>query len=75
MIKIDINKAKEIAHEKRRHARSEEFEPLDVQATIPLMVEEAEAQRQIIREKYDAIQVEIDNAATVNDLKEIITQL
>lgn len=75
MIQVDMLKAKEIAHEKRRHARSEEFKPLDVQATIPLMVEEAEAQRQIIREKYDAIQVEIDNAATVNDLKEIITQL
>lgn len=75
MIKIDINKAKEIAHEKRRHARSEEFKPLDVQATIPTMAEQVEAKRAGIRDKYAYIQAQIDRANSVDSLKDIITQL
>ena len=35
-ITININKAKAIAHDKRREARSAEFAPLDIKATIPL---------------------------------------
>ena len=75
MITIDINKAKEISHSKRREARAEEFKPLDIQATIPTLAEQAEAERQVVREKYAAIQAEINDAVTVDDLKAIITQL
>lgn len=74
MITIDINKAKEISHSKRRDARAEEFKPLDIQATIPTLAEQAEAERQVVREKYAAIQAEINDAVTVDDLKAIITQ-
>ncbi len=35
MITINIDKAKAIAHDKRRQARSAEFAPLDIKATIP----------------------------------------
>jgi hypothetical protein len=35
MITINIDKAKAIAHDKRREARSAEFAPLDIKATIP----------------------------------------
>jgi len=35
MITINMTKAKEIAHDKRRAARSAEFAPLDIKATIP----------------------------------------
>ncbi len=35
MITINLDKAKTIAHEKRRAARSAEFAPLDIKATIP----------------------------------------
>ena len=75
MIQIDISKAKEIAHEKRRAARAVEFAPLDVQVTIPTMSEQAEAKRAEIRVKYDVIQTQIDEANSVDVLKEIIDQL
>lgn len=75
MIQVDILKAKEIAHEKRREARAAEFAPLDIQGTIPSMAEQAEAKRAEIRIKYDAIQTQIDEANSVDVLKDIITQL
>lgn len=72
MITIDINKAKEISHSKRRDARAEEFKPLDIQATIPTLAEQAESERQLVRDKYAAIQTEIDAATTAEELKAII---
>lgn len=75
MIQVDMLKAKEIAHEKRRAARVIEFAPLDVQVTIPAMAEQAEAKRAEIRDKYNEIQVQIDEANSVDSLKNIITQL
>lgn len=75
MIRIDILKAKEIAHGKRRLARATELAPLDIQVTIPTMSEQAEAKRQEIRDKYDAIQTQINAAESVDALKDIITQL
>ena len=75
MIQVDILKAKEIAHEKRRAARATELAPLDIQVTIPVMAEQAEAKRAEIRDKYDAIQVQINEADSVDALKDIITQL
>ena len=75
MIQVDILKAKEIAHEKRRAARALEFAPLDIEATIPAMSAQAEAKRAVVRTKYDEIQVQIDEASSVAALKDIITQL
>lgn len=75
MIKVDILKAKEIAHKERRAARKAEFAPLDIEATIPAMSEQAEAKRSEIRDKYAEIQVQIDEANSVDALKDIITQL
>lgn len=75
MIKVDILKAKEIANKKRRAARKAEFAPLDIEATIPAMSEQAEAKRSEIRDKYAEIQVQIDEANSVDALKDIITQL
>lgn len=75
MIQVDILKAKEIAHEKRREARAAEFAPLDIQTTIPALAEQAEAKRAEIRSKYDDIQVQIDEANSIDVLKSIITQL
>lgn len=74
MIQVDILKAKEIAHEKRRAARAVEFAPLDVQVTIPTMAEQVEAKRAEIRSKYDTIQTQIDEANSADALKSIITQ-
>ena len=75
MIHIDMLKAKEIAHHKRRAARATELAPLDIQATIPTMSEQAEAKRAEIRSKYDDIQVQIDEAKTVDVLKDIVVQI
>lgn len=72
MIKINIDKAKAIGHDMRRAARTEEFAPLDIKATIPSEAEAAEAARQFIREKYADIQIKIDAAATPEEIKEAL---
>lgn len=71
MITINIDKAKTIAHDMRRTARAEEFKPFDeaIAKQIPGQMETAEAQRQLIREKYAVIQTQIDAATTVDELK------
>lgn len=71
-IKIDLNKAKAIAHDKRRAARTNEFAPLDIKATIPAESAAAEAARQAIREKYAVMQTQIDAAQTVDELKALL---
>lgn len=75
MIAINIDKAKAIVHDKRRAARSAEFAPLDIKATIPSEAAAAEAARQAVREKYAALQQDIDAAAGVAELKTIVEQL
>jgi hypothetical protein len=69
MITININKAKNIAHDIRRAKRSEEFAPLDVQATIPSQASAAELARQVIRDKYAAMQTQINSASTPEEIK------
>lgn len=75
MIQINLDKAKEISHDKRITKREELFKPLDIQATIPIFAEQAEQQRQAIRNEFAVIQTEIDDAESVDQLKVIITQL
>ena len=69
MIIVNLDKAKNIAHDIRRQKRSEEFAPLDVQATIPSEAVAAEEARQVVRDKYAAIQQEIDAANTPDEIK------
>ncbi len=71
-IVIDINKAKAIAHDARRAARAAEFAPLDVKATIPSEAAAAEAARQAIRDKYAAMQTQMDAAQTPEQLKALM---
>lgn len=78
MIKVNIDKAKDIAHDKRRAARSAEFAPHDeiIAKRIPGTAESvAEAARASIREKYAVIQDQIDSAEDVDTLKAIVTSL
>lgn len=75
MITVNINKAKAIAHDIRRAARLSEVAPLDVKATIPSEAVETEAARQAVREKYAAIQADIDAASSVTELKLIVESL
>jgi hypothetical protein len=75
MITINLDKAKAIAHDKRRQARSAEFAPLDIKATIPSEAVAAEAARALIRTKYAEMQAEIDAATTINALTARIVAL
>lgn len=77
MIKINLNKAKEIAHEHRRAARAEEFKPYDevIMKQIPGNdYTQAEAARQAIRDKYAALQAQMDAAQTPEELKALLPQ-
>ena len=74
-IVIDLTKAKAITHDARRTARSAEFAPLDIKATIPSEAVAAEDARAFIRTKYETIQTNIDSASNVASLKTIMEQL
>jgi len=75
MIAINLDKAKNITHEARRTKRAEEFSPLDVKATIPSEATAAEEARQAVRDKYAAIQSNIDNAQGVDELKAVLENM
>ena len=75
MITINMTKAKAIAHDMRRSARSEEFKPLDelIMKQIPNVdLQIIEAQRQAIRDKYAIIQTNIDASNTPEEIKEAL---
>ena len=77
VITININKAKDIAHTKRKEARAEEFKPYDevIMKQIPGNdATAAEAARQVIRDKYAAMQTSIDASTTVDQLKAAMPQ-
>jgi hypothetical protein len=68
---IDIDKAKVIGHDMRRAARAEEFKPYDeaIAKQIPGQADGAEEARQAIRDKYAAIQTDIEAAETPDEIK------
>lgn len=75
MIIINIDKAKTIAHDIRREARTNEFKPYDevIMKQIPGNdYTQAEAARAAIREKYSVMQVAIDAATTVEEIKSVL---
>lgn len=72
MITINIEKAKTIAHDMRRSIRAEEFKPYDeiIMKQIPgVDAQAAEAARQAIRDKYAAMQTQIDAATRPEEIK------
>lgn len=78
MITIDVNLAKDITHSLRRNRREQEFAPLDraIQLQIPTTdLAAVEAQRQMIRVQYAAIQTAIDSATSAEELKSIAESL
>ena len=76
MITINVDKAKAVAHDIRRAARSVEFQPYDeaIAKQIPGQAEGAEAARATIRAKYATMQTAIDAAATVDEIKAAMPQ-
>jgi len=73
-IVINISKAKDIAHDARRDARSVEFAPLDIKATIPSEAVAAEEARAVVRTKYDDMQTAINDATTADEIKAAMPQ-
>ena len=77
MIKINLHKAKQISHSKRREQREKEFAPFDnlISKQIPgSATERAHLERQKIREKYADIQKQIDLSTSPEELKEILNK-
>lgn len=74
-VTINLDKSKEISHNLRRQKRALELKQYDLEVTVPSLAEQAEQQRQIIREKYDAIQTEIDEAEDIETLEKIVQEL
>lgn len=76
-IGVDVKKAKNIAHTKRRVMREQELLPLDKEVVISTAslnkVNEGEAKRQRIREKYAVMQESIDNATDIEELKRLLS--
>jgi hypothetical protein len=73
-VEHDLDKCKDIAHDKRRAKRAEEFAPYDdiIAKQIPgADAVAAEAARQEIRDKYTEMQNNIDAATTVEQLLEV----
>ena len=71
-VDIDLDKAKDIGHDKRRAARAEEFVPHDevIAKQIPgADAAAAETARQAIRDKYSSIQEAIEDAKTPDEIK------
>lgn len=78
MIVVNLDKAKNIAHNIRREAREQEFAPYDavIAKQIPGdSAAQAEAARKAIREKYAQVQTQIDAAQDVDSLKEAIQDI
>ncbi len=71
-VEHDLERCRQIGHDKRRAARAEEFAPHDelIAKQIPgADAAAAEAARQEIREKYTEVQEAIDAAATPDEIK------
>lgn len=69
----DLDASIPIAHQYRKELREAEFAPLDKQVTIPMYATEAEASRQVVRDKYADVQIKIDAAESTNELRSILT--
>ena len=74
MINVNLDKAKDIAQAFRRNQRAELFKPLDVEATIPHLAQQAEAKRAEIRERFAKYQDDIDAASCTDSLKAAMLQ-
>jgi hypothetical protein len=77
-INVNLTKAKTIAHDMRRAKRAKEFEPHDevISKQIPgADATEAEAARQVIRDKYAVVQTDIEAATDVDSLKVVVENM
>ncbi len=72
---INVEKAREVAHDARRAKRAAEFAPLDdaIAKQLPgVDIAEVEGQRHDVRVKYEKAQADIAKAATVEEIRAVI---
>jgi hypothetical protein len=75
MIKIDLARSKDIAHDIRRRKRAEAFAPLDdaIAKRLPgVSIDELEKQRQAIRDDDASLQNKINSVRSIEKLIEAI---
>jgi hypothetical protein len=75
MIKIDLARSKDIAHDIRRRKRAEAFAPLDdaIAKRLPgVSIDELEKQRQAIRDADASLQNKINSVRSIEKLIEAI---
>jgi hypothetical protein len=78
VIKIDLAKAKEVAHGIRKADRDKQMEPHDkaIMMQIPgTPIIEIEAKRQVVRDENAVVQTNIDNAQDEVELKAAIADM
>ena len=68
-VDIDLPKAKEIAHAKRRIKRSEEYKVYDGDNMYVSVAPTAQIERDNIKARYDQVQINLDNAVDISSLK------
>lgn len=73
-VDVDMVKAKNISHDRRRTKRAAQLAPLDIEATIPSKANAAENARQVIRDQNAAVQAEMDACTTPEQLKAILVR-
>ena len=72
---FNLERAKKVAHRKRRNRRYNEFAPHDdtISKAIPgTSINEAEVSRVGIRSTYATMQTEIDNCSTIDEIYDIV---
>lgn len=77
MIKINLDRAKQITHQARREAREREFKPHDVTIMKQIPGGDADAAEQArveIRARYADMQTAIDTCDNTQQLEEILKQ-
>jgi hypothetical protein len=78
MISINIQKAKEIAHDIRRKVREEKFKVYDeiIMKQIPGNdLQETELARQQVRDSFAEYQTAIDLSETAQDIKLVLSEI
>jgi hypothetical protein len=74
-VTVDMEPAREIAHDLRREARQAQLKPLDLQTLIPGEATAAEAQRVTIRALSTQMQIDMDAATDVDGLRALVAAL
>ena len=74
MVKVDIIKARDIAHSIRRSKRDNEFISIDGNIVNVVVTDTAESDRVALRTKYASMQNDIDAALTTEELNTIINE-